>query len=259
MLRFLRSASYKFALQRQNINSMAQTILHKADTRGKADFGWLKSFHTFSFGQHYDPQRIQFGALRVLNDDWVKGGQGFGEHPHDNMEIISIPLEGALQHEDSMQNVAVITEGEIQVMSAGTGIYHQEFNKNEDQAVQFLQIWLFPNKRNVEPRYQQLRYDDRLQTNQLTQILSPSADDDGVWIYQDAWFHIGKLEKDTKIDYTLKNNSNGLYVFVIKGDVKIDDQILNERDGFGVWETDYISITAISDTQILLMEVPMNY
>ncbi|MEJ2882122.1 pirin family protein [Pedobacter sp. GR22-6] len=238
---------------------MAHTILHKADTRGKADYGWLKSSHTFSFGQHYDPARIQFGALRVLNDDWVNGGQGFGEHPHDNMEIISIPLEGALQHEDSMGNVAVITSGEIQVMSAGTGIYHQEFNKNKNEPVKFLQIWLFPNQRNVEPRYQQQRYDDRLVPNQFTQILSPSPDDDGVWIYQNAWFNIGKLEKGTKIDYQFKNNNNGLYVFVLKGDVKVNSQILNERDGLGLSETDLAAIEMLTDAEILLMEVPMNY
>ncbi len=236
---------------------MAQTVLHKSDSRGKADFGWLKSHHTFSFGNHYDPKRIQFGALRVLNDDWVNGGQGFGDHPHDNMEIISIPLEGALQHEDSMENVAVIEAGEIQVMSAGTGIYHQEFNKNKDQPVKFLQIWLFPNQRNVQPRYQQERYDGRLKINELTQVLSNSKEDEGVWIYQDAWFNIGKFEKGKKIDYQFKNNSNGLYVFVLKGDVKVNDQILNERDGFGIWDTAFASIEAVADTEILLMEVPM--
>ena len=238
---------------------MAKKILHTADTRGQADFGWLKSRHTFSFGQHYDPERIQFGALRVLNDDWVNGGKGFGEHPHDNMEIISIPLQGALQHEDSMGNVAVISTGEIQVMSAGTGIYHQEFNKNENEPVEFLQIWLFPNQRNVAPRYQQERYENRLQRNQLTQLLSPSATDDGVWIYQNAWFNRGNFDAGQKIAYELKNNGNGLYVFILKGTVNVDGQVLNPRDGLGLWETSSVNIETMTDAEVLLIEVPMNH
>jgi len=238
---------------------MAKKILHTADTRGQADFGWLKSRHTFSFGQHYNPERIQFGALRVLNDDWVNGGKGFGEHPHDNMEIISIPLRGALQHEDSMGNVAVISTGEIQVMSAGTGIYHQEFNKNKNEPVEFLQIWLFPNQRNVVPRYQQERYENRLQRNQLTQLLSPSATDDGVWIYQNAWFNLGNFDAGQKIAYELKNNGNGLYVFILKGTVNVDGQVLNPRDGLGLWETSSVNIETMTDAEVLLIEVPMNH
>jgi redox-sensitive bicupin YhaK (pirin superfamily) len=238
---------------------MAQTVLHQEATRGKSDHGWLKSFHTFSFGMHYNPERINFGALRVLNDDWVSGGKGFGEHPHDNMEIISIPLEGSLQHEDSMENIAVIEAGEIQVMSAGTGIYHKEFNKDKDQPVQFLQIWLFPNQRNVTPRYQQLRYDNLVKANQFTQILSPDKDDDGVWIYQDAWFNIGKFDKTTQTDYQFKNKGNGLYVFVLKGGAKVDGQELRERDGFGIWDTENVSIETAAGSQVLLMEVPMNF
>lgn len=238
---------------------MAQTILHKANTRSLADHGWLKSFQTFSFGMNYNPERIQFGALRVLNDDYVSGGKGFGEHPHDNMEIISIPLEGSLQHEDSMGNTAVIEAGEIQVMSAGTGIYHKEFNNDPNAPVKFLQIWLFPNQRNVIPRYQQERYDTRIKENQFNQILSPNKGDEGVWIYQNAWFHLGKLEVGTKITHSLQNPENGLYVFVIKGDVKVNDQILNERDGYGIWETSTIGFESLTATEILLMEVPMNY
>jgi redox-sensitive bicupin YhaK (pirin superfamily) len=239
--------------------TMAQSILHQAATRNQSDHGWLKSFHTFSFGMHYNPERVQFGALRVLNDDWVSGGMGFGEHPHDNMEIISIPLEGALQHEDSMGNVAVIESGEIQVMSAGTGIYHKEFNKDKGQPVQFLQIWLFPNQRNVNPRYQQLRYDNLTKPNEFTQILSPDKEDDGIWIYQDAWFSLGKFDKNTKTTYQFKNKADGVYVFVLKGVAKIGEQELSERDGYGVWDADHIDIETEADTQILLMEVPMNY
>ncbi|HKG04978.1 MAG TPA: pirin family protein [Pedobacter sp.] len=238
---------------------MAQTVLHLAATRDKSDHGWLKSFHTFSFGTQYNAERINFGALRVLNDDWVSGGQGFGEHPHDNMEIISIPLEGALQHEDSMDNVAVIESGEIQVMSAGTGIYHKEFNKDKGKPVQFLQIWLFPNQRNVSPRYQQLRYDGLMQPNAFTQILSPDKEDDGVWVYQNAWFNIGRFEQGTEATYQLKNAGNGLYVFILNGSVKINEQILNDRDGYGVWDTDRVRIEVTADAQILLMEVPMKF
>lgn len=238
---------------------MAQTILHRADTRNRADHGWLKSFQTFSFGMNYDPERIQFGALRVLNDDYVDGGMGFGEHPHDNMEIISIALEGALQHEDSMENVAIISPGEIQVMSAGTGIYHKEYNKDKSKPVKFLQIWLFPNQRNVTPRYQQERYDTTLKRNEFTQILSPDKNDAGVWIYQDAWFHIGRFDHNIKTNYQFKDKANGLYIFVIKGSVKVDGQELNERDGYGIREAEQATFEMLSDTEILLMEVPMNY
>ncbi|WP_316747761.1 pirin family protein [Pedobacter gandavensis] len=238
---------------------MAKTVLHKADTRSVADHGWLKSFQTFSFGGNYNPERIQFGALRVLNDDHIDGGTGFGEHPHDNMEIISIVLEGGLKHEDSMHNVAVIEPGEVQVMSAGTGIYHQEYNNEENTPAKFLQIWLFPNQRNVTPRYQQERYDDTMVPNQFNQILSPDKDDAGVWIYQDAWFHIGKFEAGLKIDHPLKNADHGIYVFVIKGSITVNGQDLGERDGFGLWEIDSLEINTLTDAEVLLMEVPMNY
>ena len=175
-----------------------KTVLHKANTRGHADHGWLDTHHTFSFANYYNPQRMNFGVLRVLNDDVVSAGRGFGTHPHDNMEIISIPLEGDLEHKDSMGNVAVIKEGDVQVMSAGTGIFHSEYNKNKDKAVKFLQIWMFPNKRNVTPRYDQITLKEADNRNKLQQILSPSADDEGVWVHQNAWFHLGKLDKGTK-------------------------------------------------------------
>ncbi|WP_295666837.1 pirin family protein [uncultured Mucilaginibacter sp.] len=238
---------------------MAQTILHKAETRGHANHGWLNSYHSFSFASYYNPERMHFGALRVLNDDTVDAGKGFGTHPHDNMEIISIPLEGDLEHKDSMNNVAVIKNGDIQVMSAGTGIYHSEYNKDREHRVKFLQIWVFPNKKNVEPRYDQitLNADDR--HNKLQQILSPNAGDEGVWIHQDAWFHLGKFDKGVNEDYQLKLKGNGVYVFVLNGDVKINDQQLHTRDGYGIWETDSFSITAETDAEFLLMEVPMEF
>ncbi|WP_442592056.1 pirin family protein [Pedobacter sp. AW31-3R] len=236
---------------------MAQTVLHTAASRGGADHGWLKSSHTFSFAGYYNPERVNFGALRVLNDDTVDGGMGFGEHPHDNMEIISIPLEGALQHKDSMGNVATIEPGEIQVMSAGTGIYHTEYNKDKSKPVKFLQIWIFPNQRNVEPRYDQQKIATTEQPNQLVQVLSPDANDAGVWVHQDAWFNMGKLTTGTEVDYTFKKTGNGAYVFILEGKVSIDGQELSRRDGFGIWDTGKFSITAIEDAEVLIMDVPM--
>jgi redox-sensitive bicupin YhaK (pirin superfamily) len=238
---------------------MAQTVLHTAASRGLADHGWLKSYHTFSFGSYFNPERVQFGALRVLNDDSVDGGMGFGEHPHDNMEIISIPLEGALQHRDSMGNEAVIERGEIQAMSAGTGIYHTEYNKDKGSPVKFLQIWLFPNKRNVEPRYDQQKITTSAEPNQLIQVLSPNQDDAGVWIHQDAWFNLGKLEKDSTIDYHIHKKGNGAYIFVLAGEITINGQVLNRRDGYGIWDTDSFNIAAGSNAEFLIMDVPMEF
>ncbi len=239
-------------------NIMANTVLHKSDTRGHANHGWLDSHHTFSFANYYNPERMHFGVLRVLNDDRVEAGMGFGTHPHDNMEIISIPLEGDLEHKDSMGNVAVIKKGDIQVLSAGTGIQHSEYNRNKDRLTKFLQIWVFPNKKNVTPRYDQITLDTKDRHNKLQQILSPNADDVGVWIHQDAWFSMGTFDKGFSTDYEIKKKGNGVYAFVLKGDITIDGQSLNERDGLGIWDTDKIKITAnSSDAELLLMDVPM--
>ena len=241
------------------MENLAKTILHKAATRGDANHGWLHSRHTFSFANYYNPERMHFGVLRVLNDDFVEAGMGFGTHPHDNMEIISIPLEGDLEHKDSMGNVAVIKNGDVQVMSAGTGITHSEYNKNKDKPVKFLQIWVFPNRKNVKPRYDQITLNLADRRNKLQQILSPNAGDEGVWIHQDAWFHLGKFDEGFSTDYSIKKSGNGVYAFVLKGDITIDETVLNERDGLGIWNTDKISIKANSqDAEILLMEVPMN-
>lgn len=238
---------------------MANTILHKADSRGDANHGWLHSRHTFSFANYHNPERMRFGVLRVLNDDFVEAGMGFGTHPHDNMEIISIALEGDVEHKDSMGNVAVIRNGDVQVMSAGSGITHSEYNKNKDKPAKFLQIWVFPNKKNVKPRYDQITLNVSDRYNKLQQILSPNADDEGVWIHQDAWFHLGKFDEGFSVDYSIMKSGNGVYAFVLKGDVTIDETVLNERDGLGIWNTDKISIKANSqDAEILLMEVPMN-
>lgn len=239
-------------------NIMSNSVLHKADTRGNANHGWLQSYHTFSFANYYNPERMHFGVLRVLNDDTVQGGMGFGTHPHDNMEIISIPLEGDLEHKDSMGNVAVIRNGDVQVMSAGTGIQHSEKNKNGQQPVKFLQIWVFPNKRNVEPRYDQITLDPADRKNKLQQILSPNPNDAGVWIHQDAWFHLSELDKGKNIEYQIRKAGNGVYAFVLSGDVTINGQALNRRDGLGIWDVNELNIQADSHAELLLMEVPMN-
>lgn len=237
---------------------LENTVLHKAATRGHANHGWLDSHHTFSFANYNNPDRMHFGVLRVLNDDRVDAGMGFGTHPHDNMEIISIPLEGDLEHKDSMGNTAIIKKGDIQVMSAGTGIQHSEYNRNTDKLTKFLQIWVFPNKRNVTPRYGQITLNQAERHNNLQQILSPSADDAGTWIHQDAWFHLGTFDKDFSTSYSLKKKGNGIYAFIIKGDVTLGGISLNERDGLGIWDTNTITLQANSqDAEVLLMEVPM--
>ncbi len=234
------------------------SVIHRADSRGKADHGWLLSQHTFSFANYYNPERMHFGVLRVLNDDKVEAGKGFGTHPHDNMEIISIPLEGDLEHKDSMGNTAVIRSGDIQVMSAGTGIMHSEFNKNSDKLVKFLQIWIYPKKRNVTPRYDQITLDKTKSHNQFQQILSPNADDEGVWIHQDAWFHLGTFDQNKESRYQIRKKGNGLYVFMLKGAAQIGEETIEERDGFGIWDIQEVNIKTLKEgTEILLMEVPM--
>ena len=234
------------------------TVYHPAHSRGHANHGWLDTYHTFSFATYQNPQRNNFGVLRVLNDDKVSAGKGFGTHPHENMEIVSIPLEGDLEHRDSMGNVAVIKEGDVQVMSAGTGVYHSEFNKNLDQDVKFLQIWVFPKKRNVTPRYDQISIRDIAKENVFYQILSPIAEDDGVWVHQDAWFSLGKFAVDTQASYTLNKAGNGVYLFVLEGEAKVMGQELKRRDGFGVWDIASLEVETKAGCRLLLMEVPMS-
>lgn len=238
-------------------NKTMHTVLHKADTRGHANHGWLDAKHSFSFANYYNPERVHFGVLRVLNDDSIAGGKGFGTHPHDNMEIITIPLDGDLEHKDSMGNGSIIKAGDVQVMSAGTGIQHSEFNANNDKAVKLFQIWLFPREKNVTPRYQQISTQDIETKNEFYQILSPNADDQGVWIHQDAWFHMGNFEKGLTKEYTLKKNGNGVYCMVIEGTVTINNQELNTRDALGVWDVNNFTITTSTNAKVLLLEVPM--
>lgn len=234
------------------------TILHRAKTRGNANHGWLHSKHTFSFANYHNPERMNFGVLRVLNDDIVSKNMGFGRHPHSDMEIVSIPLEGDLKHEDSMGNKTIIKEGDIQVMSAGTGVSHSEHNNSPDKPVKFLQIWIFPNKKNVTPRYDQITLDKADRKNKIQQILSPNTNDSGVWVHQNAWFSMTNLEQGKEVNYTINDAiNNGVYAFVLSGNATINDQELNERDGFGLWNINKINIKADSDTEILLMEVPM--
>ncbi|CAM1363194.1 Quercetin 2,3-dioxygenase [Tenacibaculum soleae] len=243
-------------LPNKNIKTM-NTIIHKAGTRGKANHGWLNSHHTFSFANYHNPDRMNFGVLRVLNDDVVSAGMGFGTHPHQNMEIISIPLEGDLEHKDSMGNVAVIKEGDVQVLSAGTGMTHSEYNKNKDKEVKFLQIWIFPKEKNLTPRYDQVSIREIEKDNAFYQVLSPNKNDEGVWINQDAWFHLGNFTEGNSDEYQIKKEGNGVYTFILDGEVEIDGKKLSKRDGMGIWDTDSINVKATKDARILLMEVPM--
>ncbi|MBK0370324.1 pirin family protein [Flavobacterium agrisoli] len=236
---------------------MENTVIHKADTRGHADHGWLNAYHSFSFASWYNPDRINFGALRVLNDDTIAAGMGFGTHPHDNMEIITIPLEGDLAHKDSMGNSSIIKHGDVQVMSAGTGIQHSEFNPNADKQTKLLQIWLFSKTRNVEPRYQQITLNVADRHNKLQQVLSPNEDDEGVWIHQDAWFHMGNFDAGKSATYQLKKEGNGVYLFILKGDLTVNGNDLTTRDAIGISDFEKLTIEAKSDAEFLLMEIPM--
>lgn len=232
------------------------SVLHKADTRGFANHGWLKSFHTFSFANYFNPNRMRFGTLRVLNDDTIAPGKGFDTHPHENMEIISIPLEGGLEHRDSMGNISIVPEGDIQVMSAGTGIMHSEYNMNNDKIGKFLQIWIYPITKNVKPRYDQITLDKK--PNTLSQILSPNPEDEGVWIHQNAWFHLADFEPGANAFYKLKKSDNGVYFFLISGKASINGIELEKRDGVGIWNLETFDLNFVEKSELLIMDVPMN-
>lgn len=232
------------------------TILHKANTRGHANHGWLNSYHTFSFAGYYNPERIHFGALRVLNDDTVAGGMGFGKHPHDNMEIVSIPLSGDLEHNDTTGRHEIIKQGDVQIMSAGSGIAHSEKNANHNTEVKFLQIWVMPKERNIAPRYEQKSFPFAERKNTLQTVVAPD-NAEAVWINQNAWFTLGNFDAAQTTSYTLHNAKSGVYVFVIKGGVTVNDIALEERDGLGITESEVLNITADTDTEFLLIEVPM--
>lgn len=233
-------------------------IFHPSKTRGEANHGWLQARHSFSFANYFNPERIQFGALRVLNDDIIAPSKGFGMHPHDNMEIITIPLEGALEHKDSMNNIGVIEADEVQVMSAGTGVYHSEYNKNSNQSVNLLQLWVLPNQKNITPRYDQKNIKEFKKINTLYPIITPDSEDSTLWIHQDAWFHLGDFNQETRVSYPLNKDGNGVYIFIIEGTAEIEGEKLQKRDALGVWETNSISLIAKENTRALIIEVPMN-
>ena len=241
---------------------MAHTIFHKADTRGNANHGWLNAHHSFSFANYHDPHRMNFGVLRVLNDDIIAPSMGFGTHPHDNMEIITIPLKGALRHRDSMGNEGVIEQFDIQVMSAGTGVRHSEFNANSDKDVNLLQIWLFPNRRNVAPRYDQKTFKPEDRINEWQTVVAPIGSEEEkernvMGIHQDAWFSLGSLQKGVEKTYSIHQKGNGVYVFLIEGAATVNGTPLSKRDALGVWDADNLTILADADSEILLLDVPM--
>jgi redox-sensitive bicupin YhaK (pirin superfamily) len=235
-----------------------KTIIHRAESRGHANHGWLDTYHTFSFADYFNQERIRFGALRVLNDDWVDGGKGFGRHPHDNMEIVTIMLEGELRHSDSMGHTQVILEHEVQAMSAGTGIFHSEVNNLPDKPVRLLQIWVFPAERNIRPRYEQKSFDPVHRRNQWQILAGPNPHNGELDIKQNAWFSRIDLTKGSESSYTFHDGQNGVYLFLINGSVGFNgDQLLNTRDGAGIWEADKVRINALTDSEVLAIEVPM--
>jgi len=233
-------------------------IIHKADTRGHFDYGWLKTHHTFSFSDYHDPERVNFGMLRVLNDDEIEGGQGFGTHPHSDMEIVTVPLEGALAHKDSTGGEGVIYPDEIQVMSAGTGILHSEFNHLGDGDSKLLQLWIFPDKKGHEPRYDQKFFDSEERKNKLQYIVTPEKKEGNLWLNQDAYLSLINLEKSKSLNYKIHTKGNGVYLFLIEGEISVGNETLTKRDGIGISETEEFLITASSDSKILLIEVPMS-
>ncbi|MGB3949200.1 MAG: pirin family protein [Bacteroidia bacterium] len=235
-----------------------KTVFHKSTDRGHANHGWLNAKHSFSFASYYNPEKVHFGLLRVLNDDIIAPGMGFGTHPHDNMEIVTIPLKGALEHRDSMGNIGVIHPNEIQAMSAGSGISHSEYNHSKTEAINLLQIWVFPKERNITPRYDQRVFTEADKMGKFKTIVAPVKADDVMWINQDAYFAIGKFKADATTDYTIQHKGNGAYVFIIEGEVKINNQQLSSRDALGIWDTDSFNIEVVKDAEILIIDVPMN-
>ena len=235
-----------------------KTIFHKASERGHANHGWLNAHHSFSFASWQDSTKVHFGMLRVLNDDIIAPGTGFGMHPHDNMEIVTIPLSGTLEHKDSMGNIGVIKPNEIQAMSAGSGLMHSEYNHSKTEPINLLQIWVFPKVRNIEPRYDQRIFTEEEKNGKFKTIVAPVKADDVMWINQDAYFSIGKFKTGTTIDYSIQHKGNGAYIFMIEGNATIEGNTLGKRDAIGIWDTEKISLNTTSDAEILVIEVPMN-
>jgi quercetin 2,3-dioxygenase len=232
-------------------------VIYTADSRGRAEHGWLSSRFSFSFAEYYNPERMHFGVLRVLNDDIIQPKMGFGMHPHDNMEIVTIPLKGALEHRDSMGNGSIIRAGEVQLMSAGKGVRHSEFNPSKDEPGSFLQIWLFPKERNIEPRYFQKSYEAQDRQNKMHLIVSPSGENDSLIINQDAWFSMGYLKQGQNLSYDIKRRGNGLYIFVIEGSIEIAGDTLHKRDAIGISEFQRIEIEVREESQLLFIDLPI--
>lgn len=235
-----------------------KTIIHPADKRGHADHGWLKTWHSFSFASWHDEEKIHFGMLRVLNDDTIAPGKGFGMHPHDNMEIVTIPLKGTLEHKDNMGNKGQIRYGEIQAMSAGTGVLHSEYNPSETEETQLFQVWVFPKVKNIKPRYEQKKFSLEDRKNKFQLIVSPEKQGKTMWINQDAFFSLGNFEKGVKTTYTLNLKGNGVYLMVVEGKISAEGNLLNKRDAIGISETDIVKIEALDNSEILAIEIPMN-
>ncbi len=236
-----------------------QKVIHKSESRGYADHGWLEARHSFSFANWYNPERVQFGALRVINDDKVAPGRGFSTHPHDNMEIITIPTQGGVRHQDNMGNEGVVMPGELQIMSAGTGVTHSELNASQDESLKLFQIWIFPDMQNVEPRYQQIKIKDHIHLNKINLLVGPKNGPSEAWINQNAFISLFESDKEQTISYQLYEKTNGVYIFVVEGSIIIDDEELLQRDAIGLWETEQVELSAKSDTKVLFFEVPMNY
>lgn len=237
---------------------MAKTIFHAADKRGHADHGWLNAHHSFSFAGWYDPNKVHFGALRVLNDDVVAPGMGFGKHPHDNMEIITIVLDGTLEHKDSMGHTQQIVPNEVQVMSAGTGVTHSEYNPDHNKATNLLQTWIFPKVENVKPSYDQKTFAPEGRANTLQALVSPVYNDDaGLKINQDAWIYRTNLDAGKSVTHTFHTKGNGAYIFVIEGKVTVGEQALGKRDALGISDVDSFEIVASEGSDVLVFEVPM--
>lgn len=235
-----------------------KTVMHRAETRGHADHGWLDTRHSFSFASWYDPERVHFGALRVLNDDRVAPGRGFGMHPHEDMEIVSIPLEGDLEHKDSMGNVGVIREGDVQVMSAGSGVFHSEYNGNSDRELAFLQIWVIPRERGVAPRYGQVHLGDMDMRDRFAALIAPEGAGAPLWLHQDCWMSMGELGEGFRGEYALHGRGQGVYIFVLEGSLRVGGALLGERDALGVWDTEAVELVAEAGSKVLLIEVPMS-
>lgn len=235
-----------------------KTIVHKADTRGHADHGWLHANHSFSFANYHDESRIHFGMLRVLNDDTVAAGMGFGMHPHDNMEIVTIPLSGALEHKDSMGSHGIIKAGDVQIMSAGTGVFHSEFNASKSEEVKLFQVWVFPNKKNVQPRYDQKTFDSKDRVNKFQTIVSPEKNNGALWLHQEVWFSLADISAGNELNYSINRTGNGVYLMLIEGEAEVAGEKLTKRDAIGISEAKDFSISALTDSKVLVIDVPMN-